>query len=142
MTTKLAAGVEALTPHCTHYVSATKFNASMIKANLLAKASMRKELTDTAVQLHNMLTLTCRLRDLWQQVGSNSREEDDGNAAALEHAQTTFAAARTSLTVIAAANILFELSGAQQKAQAIKFLAKDREGEIGKALDVLTGGAS
>jgi cell division protein ZapA (FtsZ GTPase activity inhibitor) len=38
------------------------------------------------------------------------------------------------LTVIAAANILFELSGAQQKAAAIKFLEKDREAEIGKAL--------
>jgi hypothetical protein len=134
VTTKLAAGVEALTPHYTHYVSATKFNPSMIKANLLAKASMRKELTDTAVQLHNMLTLTCRLRDLWKQGASNCEDDVEGETGSLEHAHATFAAARTSLTVIAAANILFELSGAQQKAAAIKFLEKDREAEIGKAL--------
>jgi hypothetical protein len=131
-TAALASIVEALTPHYGHYVSPVRFNTNMIKINLLDKAGVRKELSEKTMMLHGMLALTAKLRSQWPMHGHGRPEDEEEGVYGC--AQTTFAGARACLTVIAAASILLEMTGPEQKAQANKFLAKDREAELGKAL--------
>lgn len=129
-TTVLARELAAATPPTAHIVSDELWNARLAKQQLLGWPS-RDSLNTKSLGLFHMLGDCSRVHASWgvsPELASDPEYEDD-----LASARAVFAAAKSAVLTIAAANVVLEMSGQAQKDKAME-LVRAQNSQVPKAL--------
>jgi hypothetical protein len=114
-TLALALEVQKVTPRFDHILSDKAFNRGLAKKHLLAWPS-RAVLSEKTILLFNSLADLSRLHTQWAL--TPGLQEDLATKEAVDTSESLFATAKTAITVIAAVNVVLELTGTEQAEQA------------------------
>ena len=124
-TLALALEVQKVTPRFDHILSDKAFNRALAKKHLLAWPS-RAVLSEKTILLFNSLADLSRLHTQWSL--SPGLQEDVATKEAVDTSESLFATAKVAITVIAAVNVVLELSGQEQADQARNLV--DSKGKV------------
>lgn len=116
--------VQSRVPAFEHYLNDEKMLVKLVKTKLLHYGA-RDALTADSVVLWKLLNDIGRFREKFASVPTSS--DDDPYQEALADGTTTFKAAKRAMTIIAACNAVFAMTGDEQRAECSKLASKGAE---------------
>ena len=123
----LSGEVDTLSPKYDHLITDDKFNVPMSKKQVLNHPG-RSALSKKCVDLHTSIAVAVRLKSQWDVEDVSSADDADAvSASLLEMALDVFRSGKRAITVTAALNALYELTGETKKAALDKLASKEAD---------------